>query len=241
MLLDIQNLCVRYGRIRAVEDLSLTVNEGEIVTVLGANGAGKSSLLKSILGVESATTGLILLDGEDITRAATPTRVGAGISLVPEGRRILITQTIEENLLLGATARSDADDLSADMEDVFQRFPNLKARRSMAASCLSGGEQQMLAIGRALLAKPRLLMLDEPSLGLSPRIVDEIFELFTDLSRNGLSILLVEQNTGMALSVAERGYVLERGAVVMAGTPQELSADDRLTEAYLGGNGSAAA
>jgi branched-chain amino acid transport system ATP-binding protein len=234
MLLELNDVAIRYGRVRAVEQLNLTVDAGEIVTVLGSNGAGKSSLLRAIIGVQGVSDGTIRFDGADVTRLSTPHRVAGGLSLVPEGRRILINQTIHENLLLGATARTDGGNFEADIADIYDQFPNLKARRDLAASCLSGGEQQMLAIGRALLARPRLLMLDEPSLGLSPKVVDEIFELFTELNRKGLSILLVEQNTGKALSIAHRGYVLERGALALSGTPTELLADKRLTEAYLG-------
>ena len=241
MLLELENLSVRHGRVRAVDNLSLSVGVGEVVAVLGANGAGKSSLLRAILGVGPLADGQIRFDGRDISRTSTPQRVADGISLVPEGRRILISQTIHENLLLGATARRDRANLEAEIGGIYRRFPNLAERRNLAASCLSGGEQQMLAIGRALLARPRLLLLDEPSLGLSPKIVDEIFELFGVLNREGLSILLVEQNTGKALSVAHRGYVLERGTLAMSGTPKELLSDNRLTEAYLGGGGKTAA
>lgn len=234
MLLELKDISVNYGRIPAVGGVSLNVKQGEVVTILGANGAGKSSLLRAILGIEKSSHGAMFFSGQDITKLSPPKRVAGGIVLVPEGRRILISQTIEENLLLGATARTDGVDLTSELENVYHRFPNLKERRNMLASCLSGGEQQMLAISRALLAKPSLLMLDEPSLGLSPLFVDQIFELFAELNEGGLSILLVEQNTGKALSIADRAYVLERGELVMSGTPKELLADERLAEAYFG-------
>ncbi|MEM9030023.1 MAG: ABC transporter ATP-binding protein [Pseudomonadota bacterium] len=234
MLLELDKVSIRYGRVKAVDKLTLNVAEGEVVTVLGANGAGKSSLLRGILGVASFSSGHMRFEGEDIAGYAPHQRVRRGISLVPEGRRILINQTIHENLLLGATARKDLSGFDHELAAVYRQFPNLEARRNLAASCLSGGEQQMLAIGRALLARPRLLMLDEPSLGLSPKIVDEIFRLFRRLNDEGLAILLVEQNTGKALTVAHRGYVLERGRLVATGTPQELAENDQLTNAYLG-------
>jgi len=241
MLLELSDIGIRYGRVQAVEALNLTVGDGEIVTVLGSNGAGKSSLLRAILGITPVAAGRIAFDGADITRSPTPQRIAGGIALVPEGRRILINQTIRENLLLGATARGSAGDLEPELAVIYDLFPNLAERRDMAASCLSGGEQQMLAIGRALLAKPRLMMLDEPSLGLSPKVVDQIFDLFKRLNADGLSILLVEQNTGKALSVADRGYVLERGRLVVSGSPQDLRADERLMRAYLGGGAGGAA
>lgn len=235
MLLEVKDINVSYGRVQAVNDVSLNVKNGEVVAVLGANGAGKSSLLRAILGIEKAQSGTVSFAGRNISALSPPKRIAAGLALVPEGRRILISQTIHENLLLGAAARSDTSSLETDLDEIYTRFPNLKARRHMAASCLSGGEQQMLAIGRALLAKPKLLMLDEPSLGLSPKIVSEIFALFKELNQSGLSILLVEQNTGKALSLAHRAYVFERGSVATTGAPEELQRDERLTKAYLGG------
>ena len=234
MLLEIRDLRVRYGRIQAVRHLDMHVRKGEITAVLGANGAGKSSLLRAILGIKRPAGGSVIWDGHDISSWPITRRIASGIVLVPEGRRILIDQTIHENLLLGATARRDVSGVADEIAAIYERFPNLAARKDIPASCLSGGEQQMLAIGRALLAAPRLLMLDEPSLGLSPIAIGEVFGLFEDLNRKGLSLLLVEQNTGAALSIADRGYVLERGALVMHGTPSELLADHRLSEAYLG-------
>ena len=234
MLLEVNSLSVRYGRITALRDFSMEVKRGEIVTVLGANGAGKSTLLKALLGVQKASHGKVVWEGENVTSWPASRRIRDGLALVPEGRRILISQTIEENLLLGAYQRDDMDAVHREMEVIYNRFPNLKDRRHMQASCLSGGEQQMLAIGRAWLAKPDLLMLDEPSLGLSPLFVKHLFTLLRDLNDDGLTILLVEQNTDQALALADRAYVLERGHLSMSGDANELAADPRLHEAYLG-------
>ncbi|NKB19843.1 MAG: ATP-binding cassette domain-containing protein [Alphaproteobacteria bacterium] len=231
MLLDIQGIDVRYGRNHAVKSVDLTMDEREIVTVLGANGAGKSSLLKAILGSEKST-GTVVFDGVDISGWSAPRRVNAGLVLVPEGRQIFVSLTVHENLQMGAYCRSD--DVSAEIDAIYDRFPNLAARREMPASVLSGGEQQMLAISRAMLAKPRLMMLDEPSLGLSPILVKQLFTLIEDLNRDGLTILLIEQNTHMALQSADRGYVLELGDVVLSGDAKTLQEDSRLGEAYLG-------
>ncbi len=233
-LLEVSALQVNYGRVAALSGVDLTINEGEIVTVLGANGAGKSTLLRAILGAEPARGGGIAFDGVDITRMPAHARIAAGIVLVPEGRRILISLSVEENLLLGAHMRTDTRAVRAEIDAIYQRFSNLAERRHMLASCLSGGEQQMLAIGRAMLAKPRLMMLDEPSLGLSPLFVSKLFDLIRELNGGGLSVLLVEQNTGKALAVAHRATVLELGKVVMAGDPKALAADPRLQQAYLG-------
>ena len=233
MLLEVDAFNLRYGPNHAVRDVSLNLAAGEIVTVLGANGAGKSSLLRGIMGAAPLTGGQIRFDGEDITGKSAAFRVHSGITLVPEGRQIFVSLSVEENLLMGAYTRSDAA-VGQDAEAVFERFPNLAARRHAPASVLSGGEQQMLAVGRALLSKPRLMMLDEPSLGLSPILVKELFDLIAELNRDGLSILLVEQNTRMALKTAGRGYVLELGLVLAEGPVDELAADPRLAEAYLG-------
>lgn len=239
MLLEIDDLDVRYGANHAVRGVGLTVGQGEIVTVLGANGAGKSSLLKAIAGAVRPSGGRIRFDGQDITGKGAAARVRSGLTLVPEGRQIFVSLTVEENLLMGAYTRSDAD-VAHDADAIFERFPNLAARRHAPASVLSGGEQQMLAVGRALLSNPRLMMLDEPSLGLSPILVDQLFGLIRDLNTQGLSILLVEQNTHMALEIAARGYVLELGSCVAQGDAKELSSDQRLAEAYLGGAENAA-
>lgn len=233
MLLEVNALNVRYGTNHAVSEVSLEVGAGEIVTVLGANGAGKSSLLKAIMGAVPATSGTIKFDGQDITNKGSSSRVKSGLILVPEGRQIFVSLTVEENLLIGAYTRSDGD-INKDTEAVFDRFPNLAARRDSPAAVLSGGEQQMLAVGRALLSRPRLMMLDEPSLGLSPILVAQLFGLIAELNQDGLSILLVEQNTHMALKLSQRGYVLELGAVRATGSSDELTNDPRLAEAYLG-------
>jgi branched-chain amino acid transport system ATP-binding protein len=236
MRLEVQDLHVRYGRVHAVRGVSLSVEEGEIVAVLGANGAGKSSLLKTILGLEPAARGTLLLDGEDITNWPPSRRVRSGIVLVPEGRRIVMSLTVHENLLMGAFTRSDAANVEREIAEIYKHFPNLAARANMPASVLSGGEQQMLAIGRGLLANPQIMMLDEPSLGLSPRLTNEVFAMVARAHRErGISILLVEQNTQKALNIAHRAYVLELGCAVMQGTPRELRADRSLCDAYLGG------
>jgi branched-chain amino acid transport system ATP-binding protein len=234
MLLEVSGLDVRYGRTHAVKSMDLTLEQGEIVTVLGANGAGKSSLLKALEGVVKPSSGRVSFDGADITHWTAPRRVRAGLALVPEGRQIFVSLSVHENLQMGAYSRNDS--VEAEIDEIYQRFPNLANRREMPASVLSGGEQQMLAISRALLSKPKLLMLDEPSLGLSPLLVAELFELIGSLNKDGLSILLVEQNTHMALQSAHRGYVLELGSTVMSGTPAQLAEEEqKLESAYLGG------
>jgi branched-chain amino acid transport system ATP-binding protein len=235
MLLEVEGLHVRYGRTHAVKGVSLTVGEGEIVTVLGANGAGKSSLLKGIAGAVQPAEGRVAFAGEDVTRRSAPERVRRSLVLVPEGRQILVSLTVHENLLMGAYCRRDDAAVARDIDGIYDRFPNLAARRDMAASVLSGGEQQMLAISRALLARPRLMMLDEPSLGLSPLLVERLFDLIVSLNREGLAMLLVEQNTQMALEAAGRGYVMELGRVVLEGPAARLAQDDALAAAYLGG------
>ncbi|MDO1583399.1 ABC transporter ATP-binding protein [Rhizobium oryzicola] len=233
-MLEIRDLDVRYARTHAVKSANLDIKEGEIVTVLGANGAGKTSLLRALQGAVKPAGGKIRFAGEDITHMSPADRVRRGMMLVPEGRQIFVSMTVHENLLMGAYLRQDGDWVR-DLKEVYERFPNLANRRDMKASTLSGGEQQMLAIGRALVSRPRLVMLDEPSLGLSPLFVNNLFELITQLNRDGITILLVEQNTGMALEVAARGYVLELGSVVLSGTSTDLSQNSALAEAYLGG------
>jgi branched-chain amino acid transport system ATP-binding protein len=235
MLLDVEELDVRYGRTHAVRGVSLRVAEGEVVTVLGANGAGKSSLLKAIIGAVKPAGGRVLFEGADITTLSPPERVRRHLVLVPEGRQILVSLTVHENLLMGAYGRRDSE-VSRDIDGIYERFQNLAARRDMPASVLSGGEQQMLAISRALLARPRLMMLDEPSLGLSPLLVGRLFELIGTLNRDGLAILLVEQNTRMALRAASRGYVMELGRVVLEGPAARLADNEALAAAYLGGH-----
>ena len=235
MLLNVEKIDVRYGRNHAVKNVSLNIADGEIVTVLGANGAGKSSLLKAIQGTEKLQSGSITYKDDNINRWSAPKRVQNGLVLVPEGRQIFISMTVEENLLMGAYSRKHAD-VTSEIKTVFERFPNLKERRNMSAGVLSGGEQQMLAVSRALLAKPTIMMLDEPSLGLSPILVKQLFELIKEINTEGISILLVEQNTHMALQYADRGYVLELGSIVASGTPADLLADEKLAKAYLGGD-----
>jgi branched-chain amino acid transport system ATP-binding protein len=233
MLLDVEGLEVRYDRNRAVKGVDLAVARQDIVAVLGANGAGKSSLLRAIQGVVRASGGTIRFDGKDITATDVPTRVRMGLVLVPEGRQIFVSLTVHENLLMGAYTRRD-DALASDLDAIYDRFPNLAQRRGMRANVLSGGEQQMLAISRALLARPRLMMLDEPSLGLSPLLVQRIFDLIKALNHDGLTILLVEQNTSMALEVAAKTVILELGSVAMAGPTVEIAKSERLAGAYLG-------
>ena len=235
MRLELHDVHVRYGRVHALRGVSLAVGPGEIVAVLGANGAGKSSLLKAVIGLEPTSGGRIEVDGADITLWPPSRRVRHNLVLVPEGRRIIVSLTVHENLLMGAFPRNDTRAVETEIAAIYERFPNLAARRHLPASVLSGGEQQMLAIGRGLLANPRLMMLDEPSLGLSPRLTNEVFALIGELNRTrGLAILLVEQNTHKALELAHRAYVLELGRKVMEGNPRDLRADPSLRDAYLG-------
>ncbi len=232
MLLEAQDLHVNYGRTQALQGMSLHIEAGEIVTVLGANGAGKSSLLKALQGVVRPARGEVRFKGQAITGRSAAWRVGQGLVLVPEGRQIFVSISVHDNLLMGAYTRRDEP--SREIEAIYERFPNLAQRRDMPASVLSGGEQQMLAISRALLARPALMMLDEPSLGLSPLLVKTLFDLIRELHRDGLAILLVEQNTHMALAAAHRAYVLELGRLVLQGKAQELASDPRMAAAYLG-------
>jgi branched-chain amino acid transport system ATP-binding protein len=235
LLLVARDLDIRYGRVDAVRGVSLDLARGEVVAVLGANGAGKSSLLRALLGVQRLAGGRIELAGHDITAWPATRRVSAGLVLVPEGRRIIATLTVQENLLMGAFNRRLTRALLREIDDIYARFPNLAARRNSPAAVLSGGEQQMLAIGRAIVAAPKLIMLDEPSLGLSPRLSDEVFACIRSLSREmGITILLVEQNTQRALELADRAYVIELGRVVTQGKPETLLAGGTLLEAYLG-------
>lgn len=233
LLLEVEHLEVRYGRTHAVKDVSLAVGADELVTVLGANGAGKTSLLRALQGLVPASGGRVRFNGEDITRLSPAQRLRRRLVLVPEGRQIVLGLTVHENLQMGAYTRADSE-IGPDIDAIYDRFPNLAHRRKMPASVLSGGEQQMLAIGRALIAKPRLMMLDEPSLGLSPRLVDNLFDLIVNLRSDGLAILLVEQNTQMALDVASRGFVMELGRVTMQGLANELRHNEHLAQAYLG-------
>jgi branched-chain amino acid transport system ATP-binding protein len=242
MRLEVRDLDVRYGRIAAVRGVSLDLGEGEIVAVLGANGAGKSSLLKALMGLVPRAGGTVSFGDDDMTDWAPGRRVRRGLVLVPEGRRIVMSLTVHENLLMGAFTRKDHGAVAREIAAIYQRFGNLAARRDQPALVLSGGEQQMLAIGRGLLADPKVMLLDEPSLGLSPRLANEVFGLIGELNRTrGIAILLVEQNIQKALALAGRAYVLELGRVVMAGPPAQLRADPALRDAYLGTGGQARA
>jgi len=232
MLLEARDIDVVYGRTHAVRQVSLRIDSGEIIAVLGANGAGKSSLLKALQGVVRPLRGEVSFKGKSVLRQSAASRVAQGMVLVPEGRQIFVSLTVHDNLLMGAHTRRD--DTRAEIEAIYERFPNLAQRRDMLASVLSGGEQQMLAIGRALLCRPALMMLDEPSLGLSPILVKALFSLIADLNRGGLSILLVEQNTHMALATAHRAYVLELGRLVLEGDAREMATNPRMVAAYLG-------
>jgi len=234
-MLEIKNLNVHYGVIHALKDISLAVNEGEIVTLIGANGAGKTTTLRTISGLIKATSGQILLHGEDLANVNAQRRVELGISQVPEGRRIFPPMSVLENLELGAFLRNDKAQIKKDMDNVFDRFPILGQRKKQLAGTLSGGEQQMLAMGRALMSKPKILLLDEPSMGLAPLLVREIFEIVKDINKSGTTVLLVEQNANMALSIADRAYVIETGTIVISGTGEELAKSDQIKNAYLGG------
>ena len=233
--LELHDLDVRYGRVHAVRGVSMRLGNGEVVAVLGANGAGKSSLLRAILGLVRPSDGSVIFDGHNIVSEPTSARVRRGLALVPEGRRIVMGLTVHENLLMGAYPRRDSAAVAAEITEMYERFPNLAARRHQPASVLSGGEQQMLAIGRGLLGRPKVLMLDEPSLGLSPRLANEVFALIGRLNRDsGQSILLVEQHTQRALELAHRAYVLELGRIMLEGEPAGILADRSLQSAYLG-------
>ena len=234
-MLEVKNLNVHYGVIQALKDISLTVNQGEIVTLIGANGAGKTTTLRTISGLIKATSGEILLEGKNITTLPAPDRVQQGISQVPEGRRIFPPMSVLENLEMGAFLRKDKADIKKDIEMVYDLFPILGKRRKQSAGTLSGGEQQMLAMGRALMSRPRILLLDEPSMGLAPLLVREIFEIIKNINQNGTTILLVEQNASMALSIAHRAYVLENGSIVISGTGEELAKSGEIQKSYLGG------
>ena len=233
-MLKVDDINVYYGAIHAIKGISLEVHEGEIVTLIGANGAGKSTVLKTISGLLRTKTGGIHFLGENITSTAPHKIVERGLAHVPEGRRIFLQMTVQENLEMGAYT-CPASGIEADLEKVYDQFPRLLERRKQIAGTLSGGEQQMLAIGRALMSKPKLLMLDEPSMGLAPILVEHIFSIIQEMNKAGTTILLVEQNAQMALSIADRAYVLETGLISISGTGQELSESDEIRKAYLGG------
>ena len=233
-ILKVDDINVYYGAIHAIKGVSFEVNEGEVVTLIGANGAGKSTILKTVAGLLSSHTGSIQFMGKSLGGIPAHKIVPMGLALVPEGRQIFLQMTVEENLQMGAFTRP-ADEYDASIADVYQRFPRLKERQNQVAGTLSGGEQQMLAMGRALMSKPSLLMLDEPSMGLAPILVEQIFDIVRELNQHGTTILLVEQNANMALSVAHRGYVLETSKIVATGTGAELLEDEAVKKAYLGG------
>ena len=234
-MLKVENLVVRYGMIEAIKGISFEVNDGEIVTLIGANGAGKTTTMHTISGLLKPTEGSILLDGVDITKIPAHKIVMMGLAQIPERRRVFASQTVEENLDLGAFTRKDKEGVAQDLERVYTLFPRLKERKKQLAGTLSGGEQQMLAMGRALMAKPKILLLDEPSMGLSPLLVKEIFRIIEEINKQGTTILLVEQNAKMALAIADRAYVLETGKITLEGSGQELAASEQVQKVYLGG------
>ena len=234
-MLDINDINVYYGAIHAIKGVSLTVNEGEIVTLIGANGAGKSTTLRTISGLLKPKTGTIKFLGKDIAGMPANKIVREGISQVPEGRRIFAEMTVMENLELGAFIRDDKEGIAQDLKMVFGRFPRLEERKLQMAGTLSGGEQQMLAMGRALMSRPKLLLLDEPSMGLAPLLIKEIFNIIVDINQTGTTVLLVEQNANMALSIANRAYVLETGRITLSGDAKKLAASEDIRKAYLGG------
>lgn len=234
-MLDVKDLEVHYGMIQAVRNVSFHVNEGEIVSLIGANGAGKSTILRTISGLIRPTKGNILYQGKDITKTPAKKIVSLGLSQVPEGRHVFRGLSVKENLDMGAFLRKDKENIQKDLKAVFDRFPILEERRDQDASTLSGGEQQMLAMGRALMSRPKLLLLDEPSMGLAPIFIREIFHIIQDIQKQGTTVLLIEQNANMALSIANRGYVLETGSIVLSGTGEELLASADVQKAYLGG------
>lgn len=234
-MLKIDKLNVHYGVIHALKDVSIEVNEGEIVSLIGANGAGKTTLLQTISGLLKKTSGDIVFLGKSLNKVSAKNIVREGITQVPEGRHIFPGMTVYENLLMGAYLRKDKDGIKKDMQEVYERFPILEKRSTQDASTLSGGEQQMLAMGRALMENPKILLLDEPSMGLAPILVKEIFNIIRDINENGTTVLLVEQNAKMALSIADRAYVMETGNIVMSGTGIELANSPEIQKAYLGG------
>lgn len=234
-LLKVTDLSVNYGVIQAVKKVNFEVNAGEIVTLIGANGAGKTTILKTISGLLRPSGGTITYEGQEIQKYKSQKIVAAGISQVPEGRHIFPGLTVVENLQMGAFLRKDRDGVKSDFDMVFDRFPVLKERCNQDAATLSGGEQQMLAMGRALMSKPKLILLDEPSMGLAPIFINEIFDIIQAIQKQGTTVLLIEQNAAKALSIADRGYVLQTGNVLLSGTGQELLANDEVQKAYLGG------
>ena len=234
-LLEVKNLEVYYGVIRALKGISFEVNEGEIVTLIGANGAGKTTTMQSTIGLIPSKSGTVIFDGNDITKTPCHKIVHLGMTQVPEGRRVFQELTVYENLMMGAYSIKNSSGFKEDLEKIYERFPRLAERKNQVAGTLSGGEQQMLAMGRALMSHPKLLMLDEPSMGLSPLLVDQVFDIIKSVNKDGTTVLLVEQNAGKSLAISDRAYVLENGEIVLSGTGAELMASDDVKKAYLGG------
>lgn len=234
-MLTVEDINVYYGAIHAIKGISLDVPDGEIVALIGSNGAGKSTTLRTISGLMKPKTGKILYEGHDITGVPAHKIVGMGLCQVPEGRHVFANMTVMENLELGAYLRKDKDGIAKDMDDVFKKFPRLLERKDQLSGTLSGGEQQMLAMGRALMSRPKLLLLDEPSMGLAPLLVKEIFNIIKEINESGTTVLLVEQNANMALSIADKAYVLETGRITLSGTAKELASSEAVRKAYLGG------
>jgi branched-chain amino acid transport system ATP-binding protein len=234
-MLKVKDLNVHYGKIKAIKGIDFEVNEGEIVTLIGANGAGKTTILQTVSGILKPTEGVITFMGDNLLQVKPHQIVDLGIAHVPEGRRVFPSMSVHENLMMGAYIRKDKREIEDDLEMVFSRFPRLKERIKQSAGTLSGGEQQMLAMGRALMSKPKLMLLDEPSMGLAPLLVDEIFDIITSINRTGTTILLVEQNANKALHLADRGYVLETGTIKLEGDAKELLVNEEVKAAYLGG------
>ncbi|HEM4279970.1 TPA: ABC transporter ATP-binding protein [Streptococcus suis] len=235
VMLEVKNLSVNYGVIEAVKDVSFEVNEGEVVTLIGANGAGKTSILRTISGLVRPSAGTISFLGNEIQKIPARKIVADGLSQVPEGRHVFAGLTVMENLEMGAFLRNNREENQANLKKIFARFPRLEERKNQDAATLSGGEQQMLAMGRALMSQPKLLLLDEPSMGLAPIFIQEIFDIIQDIQKQGTTVLLIEQNANKALAIADRGYVLETGKVVLSGTGKELLASEEVKKAYLGG------
>ena len=234
-LLEVKDLQVYYGVICALKGISFEVNEGEIVTLIGANGAGKTTTMQSVVGLIPKQSGTVTFGGKDITKTPCHKIVRLGMTQVPEGRRIFQELSVYENLLMGAFTNPDKASFKRDLESIYTRFPRLAERRNQIAGTLSGGEQQMLAMGRAIMSHPKLLMLDEPSMGLSPLLVNQVFEIIKDINRDGTTVLLVEQNAGKSLAISDRAYVLENGNIVLSGTGSELASSEMVKKAYLGG------
>ncbi|WNN11085.1 ABC transporter ATP-binding protein [Streptococcus suis] len=234
-MLEVKNLSVNYGVIESVKDVSFEVNEGEVVTLIGANGAGKTSILRTISGLVRPSAGTISFLGNEIQKVPARKIVADGLSQVPEGRHVFAGLTVMENLEMGAFLRNNREENQANLKKIFARFPRLEERKNQDAATLSGGEQQMLAMGRALMSQPKLLLLDEPSMGLAPIFIQEIFDIIQDIQKQGTTVLLIEQNANKALAIADRGYVLETGKVVLSGTGKELLASEEVKKAYLGG------